>query len=280
MRLTVLAMVAFAANSLLCRQALGEGLIDAASFTTLRLLSGSVVLVLLMLPAWRRRGRAPLNQWSVISLFSYMVFFSFAYRTLGAATGALILFGSVQITMFISALRSGERFSMASWFGLALAASGLVYLVLPGVTAPDPMGAVLMTIAGVSWGVYSLLGRHAPDPLEASANNFLVSLPLAILVSLAFLDEFHVTPAGAGLAVASGAVASALGYVVWYAALKGLTAARASTVQLSVPAIAALGAVLFLGENLTMRLLVASVATLGGIAWVLHQTSKKPQAGP
>ena len=268
-------MVAFAANSLLCRQALGGGLIDAASFTTLRLLSGSVVLFLMMLPAWRRRGRAPLHQWSVISLFSYMVFFSFAYQTLGAATGALILFGSVQITMFLSALKSGERFSAGSWCGLILAASGLVYLVLPGVTAPDPTGAVLMTIAGISWGVYSLLGRYAPNPLEASANNFLVSLPLAILVSLAFLEDFHVTPAGAGLAIASGAIASALGYVVWYAALKSLSAARAATVQLSVPALAAFGAVLLLGEGLTMRLLVASLATLGGIAWVLQQTSKK-----
>jgi len=268
-------MLAFAANSLLCRQALGQGLIDAASFASLRTLSGSLVLVLFMLPAWRRRGRAPLNQWSVITLFLYMVFFSFAYLSLGAATGALILFGAVQLTMFLVALRSGERFNALAWIGLLLALGGLVYLVLPGVTAPDPLGAVLMTIAGVSWGIYSLLGRNVPNPLEATAGNFLFSLPLVVLVSLVFIGDLRVTPAGALLAVVSGSVASGLGYVAWYAALRGLTASRAATVQLSVPAIAAFGAVVFLAETLTLRLLLASAATLGGIALVLAQRARR-----
>ena len=276
--LTILAMLAFAANSLLCRQALGQGLIDAASFATLRILSGALVLGVFMWPAWRKRGRAPLNQWGVITLFFYMVFFSFAYRSLGAATGALILFGAVQLTMFLTALKGGERFPPLAWMGLALAAGGLVYLVLPGATAPDLTGALLMTVAGVSWGAYSLLGRHVPDPLEATANNFLVSVPLALLVSMAFMGEMQVTRDGALLAVASGALASGLGYVVWYAALRGLTASRAATVQLSVPAIAALGGVLFLAEDITVRLLVSSAATLGGIALVLAQRASKPVA--
>jgi drug/metabolite transporter (DMT)-like permease len=273
--LTVLAMFAFAANSLLCRQALGEGLIDAATFTNLRTISGALVLLLIMLPAWRRRGRAPLNQWSVVTLFSYMVFFSFAYRSLGAATGALILFGAVQLTMFGAALRSGERYNAVAWIGLSIAFAGLVYLVLPGVTAPDLPGALLMIIAGISWGFYSLLGRYAPNPLEATANNFVFSLPLAVLVNLAFLGDFHITTGGATQANASGAIASGLGYVAWYAALRGLSASRAATVQLSVPAIAAFGAVLFLSEAITLRLLVSSAATLGGIALVLAQRARQ-----
>jgi len=273
--LTVLAMLAFAANSILCRLALGQGLIDAASFGSVRILSGGLVLGMMMWPAWRRRGRAPLNQWAVITLFFYMFFFAFAYRSLGAATGALILFGSVQLTMFTAALHSGERFPALAWTGLALAVAGLVYLVLPGVTAPDPLGTLLMTVAGVSWGIYSLLGRHAPDPLEATANNFIFSVPLAVLVSGAFLTEFHVTAGGLSLAVVSGAIASGLGYVAWYAALRGLTASRAATVQLSVPAIAALGGVMFLGEAITLRLVLSSAATLGGIALVLMQRARR-----
>jgi len=177
--------------------------------------------------------------------------------------------------MFTAALHSGERFPALAWTGLALAVAGLVYLVLPGVTAPDPLGTLLMTVAGVSWGIYSLLGRHAPDPLEATANNFIFSVPLAVLVSGAFLTEFHVTAGGLSLAVVSGAIASGLGYVAWYAALRGLTASRAATVQLSVPAIAALGGVMFLGEAITLRLVLSSAATLGGIALVLMQRARR-----
>ena len=276
--LTLLAMLAFAANSLLCRLALGQGLIDAASFATIRIFSGALVLALFMLPTWRRRGRLAVDLRTVIALFIYMVFFSFAYRSLGAATGALILFAAVQLTMFVAALRAGEHFSTLSWLGLLLALFGLVYLVMPGVTAPDPMGAGLMTIAGISWGLYSLLGKQASDPLEATANNFLLSLPLALIVSLVFWEDIHVSRAGIALATTSGAIASALGYVIWYAALKGLSASRAATVQLSVPAIAAFGGVIFLAESITLRLLLASAATLGGIALVLAQRSPNSTA--
>ena len=204
-----------------------------------------------------------------------MVFFAYAYLSLSAATGALILFGAVQLTMFIAALRAGEHFAPLSWFGLCLAVFGLIYLVLPGVTAPDPLGAALMTVAGVSWGFYSLLGRHAPNPLEATDNNFIFSLPLAMDVNLVFMDDTHTSTPGFALAAASGAIASGLGYVVWYAALRGLTASRAAIVQLSVPAIAAFGGVVFLAEEISLRLLLASTATLGGIALVLAQRARK-----
>ena len=273
--LTVLAMLAFAANSLLCRLALGQGLIDAASFASLRILSGAMALTLFMWPAWRTRSRRPADWRAVATLFLYMVFFSYAYLSLSAATGALILFGAVQLTMFIAALRAGERFTNLSLAGLGLAVFGLVYLVLPGVTAPDPTGAALMTIAGISWGFYSLLGRNVPEPLEATANNFIFSLPLAIIVSLLFMGDIHLSPPGIALAATSGVIASGLGYVAWYAALRGLTASRAATVQLSVPAIAAFGGVVFLAEEITLRLLLASVATLGGIALVLAQRARQ-----
>jgi drug/metabolite transporter (DMT)-like permease len=272
--LTAIAMLAFAANSLLCRMALGAGLIDAASFTSVRVISGAVMLGFIVLPRLRSQGRPKVDLRAVFMLFSYMIFFSLAYLSLAAGTGALILFGAVQLTMFTVGLRSGEHFSRASWAGLVLAIAGLVYLVSPGVTAPDPKGALLMAIAGVSWGVYSLLGRTAADPMESTAYNFIYSVPLALGASLVFINDFEVTVTGALLAVASGAVASGLGYFVWYAALRGLTAIRAATVQLSAPVIAAIGGVLLLGEDVTLRLVLASVATLGGIAVVLRS---KPQ---
>ena len=200
-----------------------------------------------------------------------MAFFSFAYLSLSAGTGALILFGAVQLTMFIVAMRGGEQFSLRSWAGLTLAIFGLVYLVSPGVTAPDPFGAVLMAIAGIAWGFYSLLGRKAADPVEATAYNFIYSVPLVIITSLVFMGDLHGSPNGVVLAAASGAIASGLGYVIWYAALRGLTATRAATVQLSVPVIAAFGGVILISEQLTVRLLLASIATLGGVALVLAQ---------
>jgi drug/metabolite transporter (DMT)-like permease len=204
-------------------------------------------------------------------LFTYMTFFSFAYLSLSAGTGALILFGAVQLTMFIVALRGKEQFPLLSWAGLTLAILGLVYLVSPGVTAPDPLGAVLMAIAGIAWGFYSLLGKGVTDPLEATANNFIYSVPLVIIISLFFMGDFNYSLSGLALAMASGAIASGLGYSLWYAALRGLTATRAATVQLSVPVIAAFGGVILLSEPITLRLLLASAATLGGVAIVLAQ---------
>jgi len=272
MMLTAVAMFAFAANSLLCRLALGQELMDAASFTTVRVVSGAAFLGLIL--ALRRHGAGGTvsADWRAAAmLFTYMTFFSFAYLSLSAGTGALILFGTVQLTMFAFALRSGESFPPLSWAGLTLAVLGLVYLVSPGVTAPDLLGAVLMAVAGVAWGLYSLLGRGVADPLGATARNFLWSVPLVLVVSLLFADDLGLSPSGLALAVASGAVASGLGYVVWYAALPGLTASRAATVQLSVPVIAAFAGVLLLSEQVTPRLLLASAATLGGVAMVLSR---------
>lgn len=272
--LTAVAMLAFAANSLLCRLALGRELIDAASFASIRVISGAVTLSLIMLVRGRFGG--PWANWrAVTSLFGYMVLFSFAYLSLSVGTGALVLFGTVQLTMFSFALREGERFTWLSWAGLAAAVLGLIYLVSPGVTAPDPLGAILMAGAGISWGFYSLLGRGAADPLAATAGNFLYSVPLVLIVNLFFLHDVSVSSHGFILAVVSGAVASGCGYVIWYAALSGLTATRAATVQLSVPVIAAFGGVAMISEAVTLRLLLGSALTLGGVAIVLAQRAAK-----
>jgi drug/metabolite transporter (DMT)-like permease len=273
--LTVVAMLAFAANSLLCRLALGHRLIDAATFTSVRVISGALTLSLIVLLRRRPRDRSTANWRSAAMLFTYMAFFSFAYLSLSAGTGALVLFGAVQLTMFIVALREGEHFSLLSWAGLTAAILGLIYLVSPGLTAPDPVGAVLMAVAGIAWGFYSLLGRGAADPLEATARNFVYSVPLVLIVSLFFLRDFSSSPNGLALAVASGAIASGCGYVIWYAALAGLTGTRAATVQLTVPVIAAFGGVVLLSEQITLRLLIASVATLGGVAIVVAQRAAK-----
>lgn len=270
--LTVAAMFAFAANSLLCRLALGDEQIDAASFTTVRVVSGAITLSLFMLPYWRRGQRTAHFDWGAsLMLFAYMIFFSFAYLSLSAGTGALLLFGSVQLTMLFAALRAGERFTPWSWLGLFFAVAGLVYLVSPGITAPDPLGAVFMAVAGLAWGLYSLVGRRAANPLESTANNFILAAPMGIAASLMFTADLHLSSRGLLLAVASGAIASGLGYVTWYAALRGLTSTRAATVQLSVPVITAIGGVLMLAEPVTLRLVLASTATLGGIALVLLQ---------
>lgn len=273
--LTAVAMLAFAANSILCRMALGGEMIDAATFTTVRMISGAAVLALILGPRWLRGGRARGNWRSAAMLFAYMACFSFAYRSLSAGSGALILFGAVQVTMFVAALRAGEHFAMWSWAGLTLAIAGLIYLVSPGITAPDARGAVLMLVAGIAWGLYSILGRGGGDPLEATANNFIFSIPLVLVVSLVFSAGFSASREGLLLAVASGAAASGLGYTVWFAALKGLSGTQAATIQLSVPVIAAFGGVVLLSETVTLRLLIASLATLGGIAVVLAQRAAK-----
>lgn len=268
-------MFAFAANSLLCRLALGERLIDAGSFATVRTIAGALTLGLILV----LRTSQPLGRpdWrAVVALSLYMVFFSFAYLSLGAGTGALVLFGAVQLTMFTIALCSGERFPPLSIAGLLLAIAGLVYLVAPGVSAPDPLGAMSMAVAGVAWGAYSLFGRSAGDPTQATARNFVFAVPLVAAASAAFAQDLNVTAAGAAYAVASGALASGIGYVIWYSALRGLTATSAATVQLSVPVIAAIGGVLLLSEALTMRLAMASLATLGGVALVLSRQTRNP----
>jgi drug/metabolite transporter (DMT)-like permease len=276
--LTAAAMIAFAANSLLCRLALQHGGIDAASFGAVRVVSGALALAAIVRLRGAGRPAAARDWWSAAMLFAYVAFFSFAYVSLPAGTGALVLFGAVQLTMFGVALRNGERFPPAGWIGLALAGAGLVYLVLPGVAAPPLPGTLLMALAGVAWGVYSLRGRGAADPLGATAVNFLCAAPLALALWLPFAGMAHADARGILLAVVSGALTSGVGYALWYAALRDLGAMRAATVQLSVPPLAALGAVLWLGEAITLRLVLASVAILGGIALVLMQRGGQGRA--
>lgn len=266
--LTLLAMLAFAGNSLLCRAALGAARIDAASFTSIRLISGALVLWLLVRArAGARTGGG--NGWSALALFVYAAGFSFAYRELSAATGALLLFGAVQATMIGRGLARGERLRAMQWFGVSIAMVGLVTLLLPGLSAPSPLAAGLMLSAGVAWGVYSLRGSGAGDALRVTAGNFLRAVPITLVLSLAMLGHWQATPFGIGLAVASGALTSGLGYAIWYAALPALKATQAATVQLSVPLIAALGGVWLLHEPLSLRLWIAAFAIIGGIALVI-----------
>lgn len=265
-------MLAFAGNSLLCRQALKHTAIDAASFTTLRLVSGAVVLVLIA--AWRARGSGPAKpgrgSWgSALALFAYAAGFSFAYRSLPAGSGALLLFGAVQATMIGHGLWRGERLALWQWVGLVLALAGLVGLLLPGLAAPPLTGALLMLGAGGAWGVYSLRGRGAGDATQVSAGNFVRAVPVAVLVSALMFEQISLDSTGAALAVASGALASGVGYAVWYTCLPALRATDAATVQLSVPVITALGGAALLSEPITLRLLLASAAILGGIALVI-----------
>lgn len=278
--LTALALTAFAANSVLCRIALGEALIDAASFASVRMVSGALMLGIIAWPRWHRQGYEPPDFRAAAALFLYMIFFTWAYVSLSTGTGALILFGAVQITLFVVALRSGETFTPISWAGLALAAAGLVLLVLPGVTAPDPAGAVFMTAAGVAWGWYTLRGRGVRDPLGATANNFLVGILPALAVSLVFAKNRDATAEGVILAAASGALASGMGYAIWFAALAGLTTTRAATVMLSVPVIAAAGGVIFLSEQVSARLVLSSAAVLGGIWIVLTEKTARASKEP
>jgi len=268
--LIVLTMSAFAGNSVLCRLALTKTGIDAASFTALRLLSGAVVLW--ALAAFQRKGHAGRGNWlSAFALFAYAAGFSFAYLSLTTATGALLLFGAVQATMIGHGLWQGERLSVRQLTGLLLALGGLVGLLLPGLTAPPPGGALLMLGAGVAWGIYSLRGRGGGDPTRVTAGNFGRALWFAALLGVMTLTDRApmLDAAGVGYAIASGAVASGIGYALWYSVLPALKSTSAATVQLSVPVLAALGGVLFLGEFLSVRLLLASLGILGGITLVL-----------
>ena len=268
--LTLLAMLAFASNSLLCRVALTETSIDAASFTSLRLASGALILLVIL--RLRGVGATKGGSWPMAAMLSgYAVFFSFAYRDLTAATGALLLFGGVQFTMMGYGLWAGERLRGAKLLGVVVAVAGLIGLLLPGLAAPPPHAALLMLAAGAAWGVYSLLGRGAGDPIAATGGNFLRAVPFAALLALAATGHESVDRMGVLYAVLSVAVTSGLGYVLWYAALPGLRATSAATIQLSVPAIAAIGGAVLLAEPITTRLLLASVAILGGIALTIYR---------
>lgn len=265
---TLVTMLAFAGNSVLCRMALKHTTIDAATFTSIRLVSGAVVLGLMV--RFARAGRTGAgNWWSALSLFVYAAGFSLAYVSLSAATGALLLFGSVQATMIGRGIWRGERLARLQWWGLVLALAGLVGLMLPGLATPPLLGAALMVLAGVAWGVYSLRGRGAGDPTLVTAGNFWRAAVLALLLSALMRANANWDAEGVAYAVASGAVTSGLGYALWYSVLPALKATQAATLQLSVPVIAALGGVALLGEVMTEQFVLASVATLGGIALVI-----------
>ncbi len=260
--------------------ALGAETIDAISFTSIRLLSGAITLLIIVLASAKKDRLRTEGSWmSSAMLFLYALPFSLAYISLDAGAGALILFAAVQITMVSAALLSGDRPHQMEWTGLIMALLGLVYLLLPGLSAPPPGAAAMMVLAGVCWGIYSLRGRKASSPLADTASNFLRCVPATIALSLWFADEISLSSKGIVLAIISGALTSGLGYVIWYAALRGMSATRAATVQLSVPVIAALGGVLFLAESLTMRLSLSSGLILGGIGLAIFGSRNAARAG-
>ena len=269
--LVALSLLAFAANSILCRLALRQGAIDPTSFTAVRLVAGAVMLVAVAgLPrssSWLVVGRA----WAPAGwLFLYAIAFSLAYVSLTASTGALLLFGSVQVTMLLLAFRGGERLSVRQWLGLLLAVGGLGWLLAPGVAAPPVVGAMLMVLAGVAWGFYSVLGRGSADPVGQTRTNFVLAAPMGLLAlglstQVARWPGWHLSRVGVLLAVVSGALTSGLGYVVWYRALRHVTGVGAAVVQLATPVLTAVAGVLLLGESMSARLVVAGVLVLAGI---------------
>lgn len=267
LRLTIttsIVMIAFAGNSLLCRVALTTTNIDAASFTTIRIVSGAITLFILILLG--RRTRSVSGNWlSAMALFGYAAGFSFAYLELSAATGALLLFGAVQCTMIGYGLMKGERMNLIETMGVFIAVAGLVGLLLPGLSTPPILSAMMMLGAGVSWGIYSLRGRGVSDATRETAGNFVRAIPFALFASIVSLPNIQIDLSGAVYAVLSGAVASGLGYAIWYAVLPLMRATSAATVQLTVPALAAIGGIAFLNESITLQLGLASAAILGGV---------------
>ena len=274
--LTVITMIAFAANSVLCRYALGSNLMDAASFSALRLIAGAIFLLSLVYFKDSAFKLAKPRTVPVLALLAYMLGFSFAYNQLSAATGALLLFGFVQITMLAYALRGGERPTLAGVAGYAVAVSGLLYLVAPGLESPPLSYAGLMAIAGVAWGIYSILGAGGRDPTQATAQNFFYASLIAIFVSFSQIQNLSITWQGALAAAVSGAVTSGLGYSIWYYLVGSIRAMTAALAQLSVPAIAAVGGALLLLEPLNQRIVLSTLLTLGGTAFVLVVTERKP----
>jgi len=267
---TTLAMLAFAGNSILCRLALRDGTIDPASFTSIRLTAGAFALLLIFRLLRRDRAVGDSGGWiSAAMLFLYAICFSYAYVTLNAGAGALILFGCVQATMILIGLRSGDRPGPGEWVGWIIASVGLLWLLLPGASSPPMVGALMMAIAGVAWGIYSIKGRGEADALGATAANFLLTLVFVVMLSLLTFKTADISTTGVVLAIASGALTSGIGYVVWYAALESLSAMRAALVQLSVPVIAATGGALLLSEPLSLQLMIASALVLGGISFAL-----------
>ena len=266
---TALTMIAFAANSLLCRLALKNTSIDAASFSTVRILSGAMMLWLVM--RWRDSSSSKQSTWhGAAALFVYVAAFSFAYLSLSAGTGTLLLFGAVQTTMILAGFIAGERVNKLQGAGFIAALAGLVILVLPSVATPTLTGSVLMIASGIAWGLYSLFGRNVADPIAATAGNFLRAIPFTIALSLFALPWMKLDVTGLLYATLSGALTSGLGYVLWYRILRDTHIITVATAQLSVPVLAALGGVIWLSEVLSQNLLIASVLILGGVGLVLR----------
>ncbi len=266
--LTALAMLGFAGNSLLCRLALTQTTIDPASFTAIRLVSGALMLWLLA----QRRGHEMWhagNWGSALALFFYAAGFSFAYQGVSAASGALLLFGAVQLTMIGFGLYRGERLNACQVLGLLIALGALIGLLLPGLSTPMPFPAALMISAGIAWGLYSVRGRGAQNSTWVTAGNFIRTVPAAVVLMMMSISSVKLDLAGAGYGVVCGALTSALGYVIWYTALPSLRATTAAVVQLSVPVLATLGGAAILGEPMTQRVLLASAALLSGMALVI-----------
>lgn len=267
---TALALIAFAANSVLCRLALGEGAIDAGSFTSIRLLSGIAVLWLILALSRRKSTSDAKGSWKGgFYLFAYAVTFSFGYITLETGIGALILFGAVQITLILLGLLRGDRLHAVEWLGVLAAFAGFVYLVLPSVSTPSFSGFILMTLAGIAWGFYTLAGKGSVNPLQDTAYNFLRTLPLVVVLITLTLSHAKWSSTGVWLAVLSGGIASGVGYAIWYMALRHLLAIQAAVLQLLVPVLAAIGGVVFAGEAITARLIIATAIILGGILTVI-----------
>ena len=271
---TGLALIAFAANSVLCRLALGESAIDASTFTIVRLLAGAIVLTVIMsiskIKSNSNTNSSTKGSWPAsIALFIYALTFSFAYVTLDTATGALILFGSVQIAMILMSIFSGNRLHISEWFGMAIAFTGFVYLILPGVTTPSVIGFLLMTVSGIAWGIYTLKGRGSKNPIMDTAFNFLRTMPFVIILAIVTFKYAHYSSEGILLAVLSGSIASGIGYMIWYSALSGLSVTQAAVLQLLVPVIAAVGGIIFFSESISFRLTVSSAMILGGILMVV-----------
>ena len=268
--LTSLALTAFAANSVLCRLALGAGAIDAASFTAIRLFSGIITIFLILVLRREKKLIPRKGSWtSSLMLFLYAITFSYAYITLDTGTGALILFGAVQITMILISLFSGNRLHMSEWGGMVLSFGGFVYLVLPGVSTPSPLGFSLMMFSGIAWGIYTLRGRDSKNPLQDTAHNFMRTIPLIAIFIVITFSQSQYSLEGVIYASLSGGLASGLGYSIWYAALRGLSATQAAVIQLLVPVIAALGGILFVSEVITSRLAISASMILGGILLVV-----------
>ena len=271
--MTILALIAFAANSVLCRFALAGNLIDAVNFTNVRLLSGAIVLLLILQFSTNQPKYSSKGSWtSGFMLFLYAITFSVAYNSLNTGTGALILFGALQFTMFLGSIIKGYRLQLIELLGAIIAFAGFVYLILPGVTAPSPVGFIFMTLAGISWGIYTLSGHKSQYPLIDTAYNFIRTLPLILILFTFTFNSGHFSIEGLLLAILSGGIASGIGYTIWYFALRDLSSIQAAIVQLIVPVLATFGGVLFISESITLRLFFSSLLILSGILLVIYRT--------